>query len=82
MPLIKSTSKQAFEKNISREVAAGRPVKQAVAIAYSEKRNAQQDQEHSSHSREMASAYEHSVAHTKQDFHTGVKSSRMKSRRD
>jgi len=80
MPLIKSTSKQAFEKNISREVAAGRPVKQAVAIAYSEKRNAQQ--EHSSHSAEMASAYEHSVAHTKQDFHTGVKSSRMKSTRD
>lgn len=40
MPLIKSTSKQAFQKNISKEVAAGKPVKQAVAIAYSEKRSA------------------------------------------
>ena len=34
MPLIKSKSKQAFQKNISTEVAAGKPVKQAVAIAY------------------------------------------------
>ena len=40
MPLIKSPSKKAFKENISREVAAGRPVKQAVAIAYSEKRAA------------------------------------------
>jgi hypothetical protein len=34
MPLIKSKSKKAFQKNISTEVAAGKPVKQAVAIAY------------------------------------------------
>ena len=34
MPLIKSKSKRAFQKNISKEVAAGKPVKQAVAIAY------------------------------------------------
>jgi len=40
MPLIKSTSKRAFKENISKEVAAGKPVKQAVAIAYSEKREA------------------------------------------
>ena len=40
MPLIKSTSKQAFQKNVGREIAAGRPPKQAVAIAYSEKRAA------------------------------------------
>lgn len=40
MPLIKSTSKEAFGKNIARERAAGRPEKQAVAIAYSEKREA------------------------------------------
>ena len=40
MPLIKSTSKQAFEKNVGREIAAGKPAKQAVAIAYSEKRTA------------------------------------------
>lgn len=40
MPLVKSTSKQAFRKNIKAEVAAGKPVKQAVAIAYSTKRAA------------------------------------------
>ena len=40
MPLVKSTSKKAFEKNIKTEVKAGKPVKQAVAIAYSEKREA------------------------------------------
>lgn len=40
MPLIKSTSKNAFRKNIAAEVKAGKPVKQAVAIAYSVKREA------------------------------------------
>ena len=40
MPLIKSKSSEAFKKNISREVKAGKPVKQAVAIAYSEARAA------------------------------------------
>lgn len=41
MPLVKSTSKQAFSENIKREIAAGKPQKQAVAIAYSVKRKAQ-----------------------------------------
>jgi hypothetical protein len=40
MPLSKSTSKRAFNKNVAAEVKAGRPVKQAVAIAYSTKREA------------------------------------------
>ena len=40
MPLVKSTSKNAFRKNIKAEVAAGKPIKQAVAIAYSVKREA------------------------------------------
>ena len=40
MPLKKSTSKEAFRKNIRAEVKAGKPVKQAVAIAYSVKREA------------------------------------------
>jgi hypothetical protein len=38
MPLIKSTSKEAFKKNVKKEIAAGKPPKQAVAIAYSTKR--------------------------------------------
>lgn len=41
MPLVKSTSKKAFEKNIKAEVKAGKPVKQAVAISYAVKREAQ-----------------------------------------
>ena len=40
MPLVKSTSKGAFRKNIKAEVKASKPVKQAVAIAYSVKREA------------------------------------------
>jgi hypothetical protein len=41
MPLTKSASKQAFKKNVEREVQAGKPPKQAVAIAYSVKRQAE-----------------------------------------
>lgn len=41
MPLIKSTSKKAFGENIKREVTAGKPQKQAVAIAYATKKAAQ-----------------------------------------
>jgi hypothetical protein len=37
MPLIKSKSERAFKKNIATEVNAGKPVKQAVAIAYATK---------------------------------------------
>lgn len=40
MPLTKSTSKQAFKANVKKEIAAGRPQKQAVAIAYSVQRQA------------------------------------------
>jgi hypothetical protein len=40
MPLIKSASKPAFIKNVKKEIAAGKPPKQAVAIAYATKRAA------------------------------------------
>ena len=40
MPLKKSTSKEAFRKIVSAEVKSGKPVKQAVAIVYSVKREA------------------------------------------
>jgi len=40
MPLTKSKSKKAFEHNIKAEIVAGKPPKQAVAIAYSVKRAA------------------------------------------
>lgn len=42
MPLIKGKSEKAFKQNIRAEVKAGKPVKQAVAIAYDVKRRAQE----------------------------------------
>ena len=41
MPLKKSTSKTAFKSNVAKEIKeGGKPVKQAVAIAYAVKREA------------------------------------------
>jgi len=40
MPLVKSASKNAMRKNVKAEIKAGKPPKQAVAIAYSVKRDA------------------------------------------
>jgi hypothetical protein len=40
VPLVKSPSKTAFRKNVKAEIKAGKPQKQAVAIAYSVKRQA------------------------------------------
>jgi hypothetical protein len=63
MPLIKSTSKQAFGENIKREMAAGKPQKQAVAIAYSEKREAAKAHpHHSDHSSTRSEHYHKHVA--------------------
>lgn len=45
MPLIKSTKPEAFKKNVKAEINVGKSVKQAVAIAYSEKREAQKKKE-------------------------------------
>ena len=40
MPLVKSASKKALSKNIASEIRAGKPAKQAAAIAYSVQRKA------------------------------------------
>ena len=40
MPLLKSKSEKAFKQNIRTEIKAGRPIKQAVAIAFNIKRGA------------------------------------------
>lgn len=40
MPLVKSGSNKARSQNIRREIDAGKPVKQAVAIGYSVQRRA------------------------------------------
>lgn len=57
MPLIKSTSRAAFGKNIAAEMHAGKPQKQAVAIAYSEKREAAKSEHHSTHSQKRSEHY-------------------------
>jgi hypothetical protein len=41
MPLVKSKSPEAFRKNVKAEIASGKKPAQAVAIAYSVKRNVQ-----------------------------------------
>jgi hypothetical protein len=40
MPLKQSKSKQAFKSNVKAEIMAGKPVKQAVAIAFATKKKA------------------------------------------
>jgi hypothetical protein len=40
MPLVKSPSESAFRRNVKAEMGAGKPQKQAVAIAYATKRAA------------------------------------------
>jgi len=68
MPLIKSTSKKAFQSNVGKEIAAGKPPKQAVAIAYSEKRAAGgKDTHHSSHSAKRSEHYHSKVASVVKD---------------
>lgn len=41
MPLKKDTSPKSFGQNVAAEMAAGKPKKQAIAIAYSVKREAE-----------------------------------------
>ena len=41
MPLVKSASKGAFRKNLKAEMAAGKPKKHSLAIAYNVMRKAQ-----------------------------------------
>ena len=68
MPLIKSKSDKAFKKNISTEVKAGKPVKQAVAIAYNTKRVAKKAMGGSTNPRDYDSDT---------DYYDAVKASKM-----
>ena len=83
MPLTKSTSKKAFSKNVAAEVKAGRPLKQSLAIAYSERREAARDHPaHSRHIEELGSAYEsNSVSSGREPhYHPAVMASRMETK--
>lgn len=68
MPLIKGKSNAAFQHNIKAEMAAGKPQRQAVAIAYSEageaKKRDRKEREtahHSDHSRKRSEHYHSKV---------------------
>ena len=43
MPLSHGKGKEAFEENIKKEIEAGKPQKQAVAIAYAQRRRGDED---------------------------------------
>lgn len=44
MPLTKSKSKEAFKQNVAKEMASGKGIKQAVAIAHSVQKEAKKKQ--------------------------------------
>jgi len=64
MPLMKSKSKEAFAHNVKAELSAGKPLKQSLAIAYSEKREAAGGSHHSEHSRQRSEQYHREIAAT------------------
>lgn len=75
MPLIKSTSKKAFGENIKREREAGKPERQAVAIAYAEKRAAQKAHNKRPSNTSTQGGIEHHSSHSKRrsnDYHDRV----------
>jgi len=83
MPLIKSTSKQAFGKNIGAELRAGKPQSQAVAIAYSEKREAAKaEQHHSDHSAKRSSAYHSKMVEPTFTRHESTMATQAKGRKE
>ncbi len=43
MPLLNSAAKSAFQANFKKELSAGKPKKQALAIAYSVQRKAKKE---------------------------------------
>ena len=69
MPLKHGTSDKTRQENIKREIEAGKPIKQAVAIGYAEQRHAIAEKgAHSKHSHHSAThhiAERHHAKHGK-----------------
>jgi hypothetical protein len=72
MPLNKSRSKAAFQQNVRTEIAAGRPQRQAVAIAYAVK-----GEHHSSHSARRSEHYHRHIADEIEPTRIGRGANRM-----
>jgi len=80
MPLIKSKSKGAFAHNVKAEIAAGKPPKQAVAIAYATKRSVgrkSDGEHHSSHSQKRSEHYHNNVIEATAIGHGATKMTRQ-----
>ena len=56
----KAKTRKGFSDNVKREMDSGKPQKQAVAIAYATKREAQRDH-HSEHSRKRSEDYHNKI---------------------
>jgi hypothetical protein len=67
MPLIKGTSTKSFGKNVATEMSAGKPQKQAVAIAYSEQHEAESSKGH--HAPKHTDTAHHSDHSSKRSSH-------------
>ena len=68
MPLKHGTSDKTRQQNIKREIEAGKPIKQAVAIGYAEQRHAIAEKgAHSEHSHH--SDYGHHSGHKSATHH-------------
>jgi hypothetical protein len=76
MPLNKSRSKAAFQQNVRTEIAAGKPPRQAVAIASSEKRSAEPSH-HSDHSARRSEHYHRHIADEIEPTRIGRGANRM-----
>jgi len=72
MPLIKSASPKAVGKNIATEMAAGKPQKQAVAIAYSEAHEAKSSKGHHSPLHAEVSHHSDHTGSRSEHYHTRV----------
>ena len=59
MPLNKSRSRAAFQENVKTEIAAGKPPRQAVAIAYATQGESKPSREHAHHSAHSAARSRH-----------------------
>lgn len=74
MPLVHSASKKALGENIAAERRAGKPEKQAVAIAFSEKRRAmaKKMKKHGNSEKYIKAAHSARYGETREERQAGI----------